>query len=111
MSKSSRIPRFDGGVESITAATTALATGTALTGGINLVTTSAGQTAVVLPSTHPIGSPIVVLTLSATTALLFPGTSSQTINGGSAGASVGVAQAKAAICYFDGTNWVVTVGA
>lgn len=111
MSNSSKVARFDGGVEAITAASTALATATALTGGINNVTTATGETGVKLPSNYTVGVPIVVLTLSATTALLFPGTAAQKINNGSAGASVNVAQSKAAVCYFDGTNWVVTVGA
>ena len=58
---------------------------------MTLVTTSSGQTAVVLPANMPLASPYFVYNNSATAALLFP-PSGCTIDNGSANASVSIAQ-------------------
>jgi hypothetical protein len=111
MPNASRVGMFHGGVGTFAGAGTALATGTALTAGICNVTTAAGETAVVLPAAYTPGVPIVVVNGSATAALLFPGTSAQKINNGSAGASFSVAQNKPVVCHFDGTNWIAVLSA
>lgn len=60
------------------------------------LTTSAGQTAVVIDSSVPIGGQLEVFTITATTGLLFP-PSGCTIDQGSADASVNIAQNKGRI--------------
>lgn len=90
-----------------TGATTALATGTAITTNFTVTTTSGGSTAFVLPSVAAGTGPLVITNPSATTALIFPNTSSETINGGSAGASVNLAQNKTSLFYkTSSTAWV-----
>lgn len=98
-------------VAAVTAVGTAQAGAAALTGTINNVTTSAGQTAVVLPSNWPLASSILVYTNSATTALVFP-PSGGNINEGAANASVNVAQGKAT-CFvrISATKWIALAGA
>jgi hypothetical protein len=61
--------------------------------GMVNATTSAGQTALQIPSTMPLGAEIVLNVTTATAALLFP-PSGGTINGGAANASVSIAQNK-----------------
>lgn len=71
---------------------TSLATALQLTADVNQVSTSSGQTACKLdPNAQP-SDRCLVFNTSSTTALLFPGTATGTINGGSAGASISVAQ-------------------
>ena len=108
---STRIAVFHGKKVAVTAATTALATATALTGGYNEITTSVGETGVKLPEKYQPGVPVFLLNLTATAALVFPGNSTQKINNGSAGASVSLAQNKPALATFDGTNWLLVIGA
>lgn len=61
------------GQTTIAVQTTLVAAATTLSGGVNFVTPTAGSTALVLPLTSPIGSPIVVFNASTTvTALVFP---------------------------------------
>lgn len=100
------------GQEAVTAATTAQGTATPLTGGVNVVTTAAGQTGVVLPASYPTKSPVVVTVITATAGLLFPPVGGK-INGGTANASVSVAANKAALCFAheNGLDWSVVVGA
>lgn len=84
----------------------------ALTGAFNVVTTSAGQTAVQLPASYPAYTPLIVRVTSATAGLVFPPTGG-TINGGSANASLSVAQNKPTIFMVadDGLTWVGVIGA
>lgn len=70
---------------------TAQSGGAAIGTNMTLVTTSSGQTAVVLPASVPLASPFYVYNNSATAALLFPPTGC-TIDNGSANASVSIAQ-------------------
>jgi hypothetical protein len=100
------------GPAAITAASTAQATGTALSGFQNVVTTAAGETAVVLPATHAVGSPIVVRVTSATAGLLFPPVGGA-INGGSTNASFSVAQNKPVVCFAhaNGLDYTVVLSA
>jgi hypothetical protein len=96
----------------VTGVGTAQVGGAALTGAWNVVTTSVGQTAVVLPASYPPMTPIVVRVTSATAGLVFPN-SGGTINGGSANASLSVAQNKPCILMVaeDGLTWVGVIGA
>lgn len=99
-------------VDAVTGVGTAQSGAAALTGAINIVTTSAGQTAVLLPSSHPPGSPLLVRVTSATAALVFPPTGG-TINGGSANASFSVAQNKPTLFYVaeNGLDWLAVLSA
>lgn len=104
MTNSVMFGRFDNAptstsVDAVTGVGTSLSGAAALTGAINVITTSVGQTAVLLPQNHPVGSPIVVRTTSSTAALVFPPTSAGIINGGSAGASFSVAQNKPTVFF------------
>ena len=95
----------------VAGAGTAQAGATPLTGTINQVTTSAGQTAVLLPSTQPLGTAVHVYVSTATTALVFP-PSGGSINEGAANASFSVAQARTAtFSRVSATKWIVQYGA
>lgn len=95
----------------VAAAGTSQAGATPLTGTINQVTTSAGQTAVLLPSTQPLGTAVHVYVSTATTALVFPPTGGN-INEGAANASFSVAQARTAtFSRVSATKWIVQYGA
>jgi hypothetical protein len=85
---------------------TAQVGGTALSvGEYTLLTTASGQTAFVLPADAALGDEVPVYNTTSTAALVFPPTSG-TINGGSADASVSLAQNKVA-CFkkISATNW------
>lgn len=98
-------------IAAVTAVGTAQVGAAALVPTINQVTTSAGQTAVVLPSTQPLATSIQVYVPSATTALVFP-PSGGTINEGAANASFSVAQARlATFVRVSATKWIVQYGA
>lgn len=103
--------RTDREMQAITAASTALATGTALKNGVNIVTTAVGETAVVLPQNC--GSWLLVRVTSATAGLVFPPTALGTINGGSAGASFSVAQNKPTLflCHPNGIDYTAVLSA
>lgn len=92
-----QLGRADIEAQAVTAASTALATATALKNGINVVTTAVGETAVLLPANS--GAPVIVRVTSATAGLVFPPTVLGVINGGSAGASFSVAQNKPTVFY------------
>ena len=95
----------------VAGATTAQATATPLVGTINQVTTSAGQTAVLLPSTQPMGTAIQIYVSTATAALVFP-PSGCNINEGAANASFSVAQARvASFVRVSATKWLAQYGA
>lgn len=77
----------------------------AITKRVTTVTTSSGQTAAVLPSSAPLGSVWEVYNESSTAALLFP-PSGGAIDGGSADASVNIAQNKGrAVRRLSSTVW------
>jgi len=61
--------------------------------GLNVVTTAAGQTAVQIPASMPVGSELLINVTTATAALAFP-PSAGTVNGGAADASFSIAQNK-----------------
>jgi hypothetical protein len=90
---------------------TAQSGATPLTGTINQVTTASGQTAVVLPSTQPLGTSVNVYVSTATAALVFP-PSGGGINEGAANASFSVAQAKfTSFVRVSATKWLAQLGA
>jgi hypothetical protein len=75
------------------------------------VTTAAGQTAVVLPSTQPLGTSVNVYVSTSTAALVFP-PSGGSINEGAANASASVAQARlASFVRVSATKWLKQYGA
>jgi hypothetical protein len=82
-----------------------------LTGTINQVTTASGQTAVVLPSTQPLGTAVHVYVSTATAALVFPPVGGA-INELSANASTSVAQGRlASFVRVSATKWLKQYGA
>ena len=117
MSATSTSPLFVGGVEGavakdavntapIAGVGTSYSAGTTpvLTGAINLVNGQTGQTALALPVSNPVGSPIVVSNTGAAAALVFPGAATHQINGTSAGTSYSVAVGKAVTFWYAGVN-------
>jgi hypothetical protein len=95
----------------VAGATTAQATATPLTGTINQVTTASGQTAVLLPSTQPLGTAVHVYNSTSTAALVFPPVGGN-INEGATNASFSVAQARtASFVRVSATKWIVQYGA
>ncbi|NBW77329.1 MAG: hypothetical protein EBR34_16275 [Sphingomonadaceae bacterium] len=81
------------------------------TQGLVNATTASSQTALQIPSTMPLGACIVLNVTSSTTALLFP-PDAGTINGGSANASVNVAQNKPTLIFrLTSTIFVAVIGA
>ena len=98
--------------DAITAATTAQATATLLTGAMNVVTTVVGETGVRLPPNFPVGSLISVRVATATAGLLFPPVGGA-INGGTVNAAFSVAQNKPALCLANpnGLDFVVVLSA
>lgn len=96
----------------VTTAGTTLAAATAITSKVSVLTTASSQTGAILPSTAELMDPYWGYTASSTTAVLYPHSSSATINGGSAGAGVNVAQNKAfRAMRTSNLNWLVIVGA
>ena len=75
-----------GGVEYVTGTGTAQSGAAPLIGAVNVVTAASGQTAFLLPTGYPIGSPLFIINTSAVAGVIFPA-SGGTINGGSANAS------------------------
>lgn len=112
MSNAFSFARFDNGADPVTATGTAQVGAAALTGAINTVTTAAGQVAVVLPSSHAAGSPVVVRTATATAATVFPPVGGS-INGGSVNASFAVAQNKPTLFFAmpNGLDYVAVLSA
>lgn len=104
--------RRDGGEGTVTGVGTAQSGAAALSYGLNSVTTASGQTATVLPSSHPLGSPVIVHVTTATAGLVFPPVGGS-INGGSANASFSVAQNKPTVFYSkaNGLDWVAVLSA
>ncbi len=96
--------RADDGQGTLAGATTAQATATLITHGVNLVTTDTSQTAFRLPASHAAGSPILVVNSSSGAALVFPPSGGK-VNNGSADASFSVAQNKPTL-FFAHTNGI-----
>lgn len=95
-----------GTTQNVTAVGTALATGAALSGDLNIVTTAGGQTAVVLPSAS-IGESVFVYVPTATSALVFPESVSVQINEVAGGSSLTVAQGRIAQFFrVSATKWL-----
>lgn len=80
----------------VSAAGSAITDATALTSAVNLLTTVASNTGVLLPDAD-IGDMIVVGNGGSNAAKVYPPTSSGKINNGSAGAAVSVAAGKGGI--------------
>jgi hypothetical protein len=90
---------------------TAQSGATPLTGTMNQVTTSAGQTAFLLSSAQPLGTSTNVYVSTATAALVFPPVGAS-INEGAANASFSVAQAKfTSFVRVSATKWLAQLGA
>lgn len=105
MSNTSGVMHLIGGYESaITAAGTTIADATALTGGINLVTTTPSNSGVYLPNLRGPGAVVVVVNNGANTLKVYPPSSSGSINAGSAGAAVSLATTKAGVFYPTGNG-------
>lgn len=89
----------------------AIAAGTNLRTGLNMLTTAGGNTAVQLLSTLPVGGDVYVYNTTATAALVFP-PSGCTIQGGGANASFSVAQNKTTrFIRADATRFVAILSA
>ncbi len=92
-----------------------LATGEVLNARVNVISVCANAgDAVTLPTGCGKGAELIVRNNGAASADVFPPTALATINGGSAGAAVAVANAKAGIfiCVSaDGLTWVSVAGA
>lgn len=94
----------------LTAAGTTLANGLVLTSFINIVSTAAASTGVVLPSNWPVGQIGFVQNNGANIINLWPHSSSGTINGGTAGAAVTIAiSAGDLVMRNSATDWGVYV--
>lgn len=104
-------------------ANTLTATGSAstdallVTSGVNIVTTTASSTGVILPPGNGtvaianIGDEIWIANHGAQTLTVYP-PAGYKINNGSANSGISVATLKAALCKcIDGNNWTVIVGA
>jgi hypothetical protein len=100
-------------VTGITAAGTTVADATALTGGVNVVTTAAASTGVKLPAAAN-GATIRVQNLGANDLEVYPPDASGVINGAAAGAGITLAAATDVIGTFTkiSTNlWMASVAA
>lgn len=96
----------------VSAAGSTIADATLLTGMVNNVTTAAASTGVKLNSNTPLGITVVVRNGGANDLKLYPPTSSDAINGGSAGASITLTTLNkqiASCTRVSSTLWLVTV--
>jgi hypothetical protein len=96
----------------VTAAGSTISDATLLTGQVNNVTTAASSTGVKLNSNTPLGITVVVRNGGANDLKLYPPTSLDQINGGSAGASVTLTTLNkqiASCTRVSSTLWLVTV--
>lgn len=94
--------------QAVTAAGTATGTATALDKDVSFlnVTTAGSQDGIRFHANTPLGKPIVVFNLAATTANVYPSTGGA-INGGSTDAAVTIAQNKVRVFMRYSTNvWV-----
>ena len=98
-------------VSGISAAGTTQAGATALTGDVNVVTTTGSGAGVVVMATLDVGDSIVVANLGANGLAVYP-PSGGAINGGSANAAVSVAAGKVAtVIKTASTAFIAQVGA
>jgi len=96
----------------LTAAGSTISDALLLTGSVNNVTTAASGTGVKLNSNTPIGATVVVRNGGANDLKLYPTSSSDAINGGSAGASITLTTLNkqiASCTRVSSTLWVATV--
>jgi len=93
----------------LTAAGTTIADALKLTKGVNVIGTAAASTGVKLPP-FSVGSQVFIKNGGAQTVNIFPNTSSEKINGGSAGAAVTLATTKSALLFKVGAIDWVSVG-
>lgn len=102
-----------GGFEaSITAAGSTIADAAALPGAVNIITTAAASTGVILPDLKGPVCVVAVVNKGASTVSVYPPTAAGTINGGTAGAAVTLATTKAGIFFSTGTGtWLFVAGA
>lgn len=102
--------RSDNGLASVTGVGTTQSGAPLLSGGVNVLNSTAANTAAILP-TYASG-PITVRVTGGTTATVFPPTGGS-LNGGSANASVTVASGTAAIFvpHPNGLDYAVVKGA
>lgn len=102
-----------GGFESaITAAGSTIADAASLPGAVNIITTAAASTGVLLPDLKGPVCVVAVVNKGANTVNVYPPTSTGTINNGSAGAAVTLATNKAGVFFSTGTGtWLFVAGA
>lgn len=96
----------------VTAAGTTISDATLLTGQVNNVSTAAASTGVKLNPNTPLGITVTVRNGGANDLKLYPPTSSDIINGGSAGAAITLTTLNkqiASCSRVSSTLWVVTV--
>jgi len=95
----------------LTATGTVIGDALSLPSIFNIITTAAAGTGVKLPSNLPIGQTISVINSGAQTVNVFPHSASGTINSGSAGAAITVANAGvgSVITRVSSTNWIARV--
>lgn len=97
MPNSIQIGRFDNDIAAVTGVGTSNSGAASLTGGVNIVTTSVGQTACILPTNA--SGPVVVRVNTATAGLVFP-PAGGSINGGTVTTgSFSVAQNKVTVFF------------
>ncbi len=96
MPNSIQIGRTDNDLAAVTGVGTARTGSPLLGGGINVLTSTAGQTAATLPANA--SGPIVVRVTGGTAATIFPPVGGA-FNGGTADANVSVASAAIAVFY------------
>lgn len=96
----------------VTAAGSALADATLLTGLVNNVSTTASSTGVKLNPNTPLGMTVVVRNGGANDLKLYPTSASDVINGGSAGAAITLTTLNkqvASCARVSSTLWICTV--
>jgi hypothetical protein len=96
------------GSNTVTGIGTAQAGAAPITTKLTLTTTAGGATAFILPQVTAGSGPYVVTNPSATTALVF-GQGTETIDGGTASASVSIAQNKTRLFWKTGSSTWVSV--
>ena len=104
--------RLIGGYATATAGTTQTQAGaTALTGGINIVTTGNASDGVLLPSDIALGDSLVICNISGAALNVYPGTDGA-INGGSANAAKALAANMSGLYVSLGdNNWAAVLSA
>ncbi len=96
MANSIQLGRSDNGLDAITGVGTAQSGAPTLTGNINVLTSTVGATAAVVPAFA--SGPVIVRVTGGTAATIFPPVGGA-FNGGTVNASVSVASAAIAVFY------------